>query len=466
MRILYFFQTKKEADNNTTIFGFVSKEAEASKGLDQDQLQPFQNEFLSFLKLFLTLIISIITITFSLAQESGIQPFQSINPSNEDFADLQFLKTEIGGKRIVIIGEQDHFAGASIDAKARVTNFLIKEMGFEVLLFEAGFYDVKKSIEYAKNNNNNRAIPASLYFFWGKSINITPFLNSISNDAMLGKLFIDGVDPKFTSVFAKNYVTDLELEMEKIGFKYENQAEWTQFKFIIQNVAKKFDKQIVSLSQEEKRLLNKVAGELVTVFSEKNNGYWAQLIKTNTAIIIEYANVTLKDMISGNEKSKILDSNRDSIMAENARWLLENKYKDKKIIIWAASYHIIKTPEILSTQTDKNSFSNKKILGNEVSNLFPSETYSIGFISYQGKFGISFDKPKGKKINTHTTSSLEHYVSNFKYLYCFLSLSKMDNINKMTASINGFNNGYSSTDWSKNFDGIIYIETMYPNVLK
>ena len=58
-------------------------------------------------------------------------------------------------------------------------------------------------------------------------------------------------------------------------------------------------------------------------------------------------------------------------------------------------------------------------------------------------------------------------MSELKVPFCFLSLNKIEGINKMTASINGFNdNGYSSSDWSKNFDGIIYIETMYPNVLK
>lgn len=47
---------------------------------------------------------------FTFAQQSGLQPFQSINPKDENFTDLQFLKTEIGNKQIVMIGEQYHFA--------------------------------------------------------------------------------------------------------------------------------------------------------------------------------------------------------------------------------------------------------------------------------------------------------------------------------------------------------------------
>lgn len=410
------------------------------------------------------LLISICTF----AQQSGIQSFQSITPTNANFDDLQFLKTEIGDKRIVMIGEQDHLAGASIDAKARIANFLIKEIGFEVILFEAGFYDVKRSVEYAKANNNNKAIPASLYFLWAKNVNIAPFLDSLAYKVSNNQLFADGVDAKFTSVFGGMFfVSDVEMEMKKIDYQYDNSYEWQQYKTIVQKAAKKYDKQIISLKENEKVLIKKVAEKLSDAFTKANNHYWAQLVKTSTSIIIEFANVTMKDMITGNEKSEKLESRRDSIMAENAIWLLQNKYKNKKVIIWAASYHITKAPEILVAEESKHSFQNKIILGNEIAKSFPSQTYNIGFISYQGKYGVAFDKPKGDKIKPHSANSIEQYVSTFKYPFCYLSLNKMEGINKMTASINGFNNkGYSSSDWSKNFDGIIYIETMYPNVLK
>lgn len=62
------------------------------------------------------------------SQNVNYIPFDSIDPSNENFENLHFLKNEIGDKQIVMIGEQDHSAGASIDAKARICNYLIKEM--------------------------------------------------------------------------------------------------------------------------------------------------------------------------------------------------------------------------------------------------------------------------------------------------------------------------------------------------
>ena len=341
--------------------------------------------------IFIALQVSFTVFTF--AQQSGLQPFQSINPKDENFTDLQFLKTEIGDKQIVMIGEQDHFAGASIDAKARIANFLIKEMGFEVILFEAGFYDVKRSIEYAKINNNNKAIPASLYFLWAKNINIAQFLDSMAYNVSRNKLSVDGFDPKFTSVFAGMFfMSDVEAEIKKIGFQYDDSGEWQQYKTIIQKAADKYDKQIISLKEDEKLLIRKVAGRLSDAFKKAGNDYWAQLVNANAFIIVEYSDVRIKDLIAGNVKSQILDSRRDSIMAENAIWLLKNKYKNKKVIIWAASYHITKSPEILVAEESKHSFQNKIILGNEIGRTFSSQVYNIGFISYQGKYGVAFDK--------------------------------------------------------------------------
>jgi erythromycin esterase len=175
------------------------------------------------------------------AQDPYLNPFSSIEPGNTNFDDLGFLKQQIGDKQIVMIGEQDHFAGASIDAKARIANYLIKEMGFEVILFEAGFYDVQKSVEYLKKEKRG-GFRYSLYFLWAKSQNIIPFLDTLSKQAVDGKLFLDGFDPKFTSIYSsKFYINDLEKVLKETEYINTNQADWNEFKRIVQSAADKFD---------------------------------------------------------------------------------------------------------------------------------------------------------------------------------------------------------------------------------
>lgn len=403
---------------------------------------------------------------FTFAQQSDLKPFQSINPKDEDFTDLQFIKTEIGDKQIVMIGEQDHFAGASIDAKARVANFLIKEMGFEVILFEAGFYDVQKSVEFRKKEKRG-GFRYSLYFLWAKSQNIIPFLDTLSKNAVDDKIHLDGFDPKFTSIYSSNfYILDLEKILNETEYIKSNQADWNIFKKLVQTAADKFDKKLTKFNAEERDLLYRVSRDINKVLVSANQSYWAQAVLTNTDILIEYSKISLKDMIANNEKAENLDNKRDLLMAENTKWLLENKYKGKKVIIWAASYHITKQPEIISS-TSKDNFSGKKTLGGEIGNIYKDKVYSIGFISYQGKYGISFDKPKGTTMKPHNENSIEAYIHKYNYPFCWLTLKDNKNVIGKTAMINGFNNeSYNSLDWSKNYDALIYIENMYPNTLK
>lgn len=66
----------------------------------------------------------------------------SIDATNKDFSDLQFLKKELEGKNVVAIGEQTHDDGSSFEGRNRLIQFLISKMGYEAILFEAGMFDV------------------------------------------------------------------------------------------------------------------------------------------------------------------------------------------------------------------------------------------------------------------------------------------------------------------------------------
>jgi erythromycin esterase len=69
-------------------------------------------------------------------------PVRLIVPENEDFSDLMPLVQWIGGSRVVALGEVTHGDGAMFLAKTRLVRFLHEVMGFDVLAWEAGFFDV------------------------------------------------------------------------------------------------------------------------------------------------------------------------------------------------------------------------------------------------------------------------------------------------------------------------------------
>lgn len=74
---------------------------------------------------------------------SAVVPIRSIDPEDDNFADLRPLKKYLGKARIIQLGEQSHGDGATFFAKQRLIRFLHKEMGFNVLAWEAGFFRLR-----------------------------------------------------------------------------------------------------------------------------------------------------------------------------------------------------------------------------------------------------------------------------------------------------------------------------------
>src|SRR5687767_14299398 len=65
----------------------------------------------------------------------------AVQPPEDDFADLQFLKEVIGDRRIVQIGESHHSVAEYGTVKTRLIKFLHQQMGFDVLAFESSIYE-------------------------------------------------------------------------------------------------------------------------------------------------------------------------------------------------------------------------------------------------------------------------------------------------------------------------------------
>ena len=114
-------------------------------------------------------------------------------------------------------------------------------------------------------------------------------------------------------------------------------------------------------------------------------------------------------------------SARDSIMADNIIWLLENVYPDEKVIINAHNYHISKYNEKLLT------------MGEVLAEKLQDEVYSIGIFGGQGEFANNARKPEKLTLPTEN-NDIKYFIAASPWENTFISIVKIQKKRRLMAA--------------------------------
>jgi erythromycin esterase len=382
----------------------------------------------------------------------------SINPNDTLFTDLKPIKEAIGNAKIIMLGEQDHGDAATFLAKTRLIKYLHIECGFDVLAFESDFYSLnmltRKSevkINDVKDICNNR----NVYPIWTnceQNEELFKFLNNCLKTT--DSLIITGFDSRHTGGYAKeNYVRQFDSMMKAYNLPFQQSTFHYEFIQILTDVInKEYNSKIASIKQQ------KFLQYLDTVIAEKKHAsaeeedFWNQELKNLKAFV-------QNSWLSGDLFNGYSSNIRDEQMGNNLLWLLNNQFADKKIIVWAHNFHISKN----INQTEANKRKEIMTMGGEVNKVLKDEVYILGFDSYKGTAGPIGTKPY--KIGKSSTNSLEHYIYQKNYDFAFINFKNLKDttINRNTNfKMKAYFHREINGEWLNVFDGIFYIESMYP----
>ena len=105
---------------------------------------------------------------------------RTLDASDEDFKDLEPLGQAIRDARIVLLGEATHGDGSTFLAKGRLIKFLHQRKGFDVLVWESGFYECAKAGEaLAAGAPWRDAFERALLTLWSKSEQCRPVMEYV-----------------------------------------------------------------------------------------------------------------------------------------------------------------------------------------------------------------------------------------------------------------------------------------------
>ncbi len=382
------------------------------------------------------------------------------------------FKKNLEGVEIVALGETMHEDGLTFKYKTKLVEFLHKELGFNVLAFEFGFYgnwltnkklkqgvDVKKATQFSGWAKSKYAFPVYQYMsqshgsskpliyagFDGEKLpdgipNVKILINEITNlvDHSLeqtDRLILDSLVHAIYGRLRNPFV-------DKLTYKSRKKA-----KSILNEL-------IVKVNQGKKQ-----------IESTLGNGTFMMYKLTLQSILMD-----VETTFAGTFWNSIRDKN----MAQRVSWLKDSLYAGEKIILWGASSHFARN--MLAIERDMESknydFYPYYQMGDWLYNQYSNAYYSLAFTCASGKIGTIYpEKHKYKKYEQLRDISQPHFNSFENIAYqsgqptLFCDLRKAEENSWLSSSFIAYPFGYNQdyAPWNKILDGLFFIREMKPD---
>lgn len=391
----------------------------------------------------------------------------SIDPTNEDFKDLQPLKKIISDAEMVLLGEQTHGDGATFEAKCRLVKFLHQHMNFDVLAFESGFFICDKANYeiHRKGIDPYTAFQNSLNPVWSYAKQLETLQTYISKTRKTNDpLEICGFDPQngYAGLRKKGYQHEIVFDFERFVKKkniYIDTNDMRLFRYAFFH-----DRNTDTFTNDTLDMFLTTSDNIVSKIKDDDyeSEFWKHCLHMNLFYLNKY--IKLKN---SKIEYKSFNSNtlRDSLMAENLIWLKKHKYPHKKIIVWAATFHNIrKGYNIMDARTGKIN-SAVVTFGDILSRRFETDkVYNMGFSAAQGvcaqagssKLNTLSPIIEGSFEDLAIKAGLENAVIDFKKI----RKSPKNHWLKDSLTMRLLGSGYQKAVWTEHLDGICFTKNM------
>jgi erythromycin esterase-like protein len=379
---------------------------------------------------------------------------ENIDPQNKNYADLEFLRDELKDKRIVMLGEPSHQEGNVFSAKIRLIKFLHEKMGFNVIAFESGFFEVQQAQEKINNGGEvTRSLDNALFPIWTRSKQFEPLMDYIREQR--SSLRLVGFDPQFSASRPEDFLSVLKQYIieHKQAYRLNEILLSETIESLIEGT---FPDGIAypTFSTEIKKAREVI--EKIAKDEPSSAEIWLQNLKSIESLAADYYKNRPGD--KGSEDFKAKDSNpRDRQMADNLIFWT-NRNPGEKVICWGAALHFADHPELLENEELKA----YKPMGRWVREAFGGDKiYTLATISKGGNYAAWFEKEPKPVPPTAPGSIEEQLGGDHQRDYRYLTERELQIMGKQTTSM--FDYAPIAGNWSKVTNGILFFPEYSPS---
>lgn len=351
----------------------------------------------------LYLIILLLFVNFAKSQE--LKTIELLPPESKELKDLSFLKQELKGKQLIMLGEQTHMYGNIFEMKARVIEYLHQELGFTTIAMESSMYDIWKM---NKSGFNPKDFNNAIWGVWSNTLEFQRLVKYIDKY----NLKVIGFDSQVnnTSQFVEDFFD--YCESQNITLKLDEDDFGIIIEGVLENVTVEEDDIKYTVYEKE---LKKVIEKIEKLDSNETNYYWKQFTKSLLACSQD-AHYNKEEILTtdfGNKNDNI----RDKQMADNLLSYI-NRNPKEKIICWADNIHIINENSSIKNPIAKEFIS----MGSYIKKELKDKSYSLATIHANDSL-LDLGTNKWHKTLIKN-NSFEYELNNFSKPYLFVISSQ------------------------------------------
>ncbi len=389
-------------------------------------------------------------------------PIRTVDLAAADDSDLAKVGEAIGPARVVLLGEPNHTNASVLEAKSRLVRYLHEHLGFDLLAFEAGFFEMSETWrEIAGGGAPLELAGKTLARVWLTPREGRPLLAYLAASSHASRpLVLAGIDPWFRGQLVNDHLeVELGEFLQRAGI---SQQGWQPFAEDLHRLVDlRFSANRAKTSASVSSPPVRDRGEFSAYVARLRSAvaplgasgalafearYWDQVL----ANLEVWARLVWSATDAG-RWDRADPMIRERQLANNVLWLAQRQYPNSKLIVWAATYHLIRNGTLIQANGKIAQDLRLGTMGDDVWKALGRQSYVVGFTGYE-----SAARPSG---DASTGTDLEALLGGTRIQYAFLDIRTPTPGGEwlqgvFQSRVLGFTE--LSAPWSKVLDGFFY----------